>query len=103
MFALIHEQMNEIGRTIHMLHGKKSIALNHMSYMRALQLFYITLKKTNHELNDIYFTYALKPQIKVTQPIVVYCLWCMHHIVNKQGHTACSNPDNSSMSSVLTL
>jgi hypothetical protein len=84
MFALIHEQLYEISKTTRMLNEKKNTCMNRMSYIRALQLFYMTLRKTNNELSDIYFNYALKPQVRLTQPIVVYCVWCMHHLLKKQ-------------------
>jgi hypothetical protein len=83
MFSLINHQLGEIASLIRLLHDKKQVCINKPSYLRALQLFYVTLRHTHHELEDIYYHYVLKPQISLTQPIVLSCIWCMHMLSNK--------------------
>ena len=58
--------------------------MNGVSYLRGLQLCYVTLRKTFNDIENIYFQYALKPNIRLTQPIVVSCIMCMRMMLARQ-------------------
>jgi hypothetical protein len=85
MLNLIKRQLLDISHMIDMYQKKHDIAISKVSYMRGLQLYLVTLKKTYEELEDIYFNYALKPQIKLTQPLVISCVLCMQKMMKEQN------------------
>lgn len=78
------KQVMDISHMVDRLHAKRDVAMNKMSYLRGLQLCLVTLRKTYEELEDIYYNYTLKPQIKLTQPLVISCVWCMQRMLLEQ-------------------
>lgn len=88
MTNLLQFQVNEIYTAISRFCDKKYNCINKLSYLRGLHLCHMTLRKTYNELEDIYYHYALRPQIRVTQPMVVSCVLCMHYLMNKKQQQA---------------
>lgn len=84
MHLLLKHQLDNIHSMIERYLQKKDDAMNKISYLRGLQLYLVTLRKTYEELEDVYFTYALKPQIQLTQPIVISCVYCMHKMITEK-------------------
>lgn len=84
MYTVLKKQVADISCMIDRLYDKRDVALNRMSYLRGLQLCLVTLRKTYEELEDIYYNYTLKPQIKLTQPLVISCVWCMQKMLLDQ-------------------
>lgn len=84
MYTLLHKQVTDISHMVDRFYAKRDITINKMSYLRGLQLCLVTLKKTYEELEDIYYQYTLKPQIKLTQPLVISCVLCMQKMLQDQ-------------------
>jgi hypothetical protein len=84
MYARIQQQVHDVATITGKLLDKKSTCMNKISYLRGLQLCYVTLRRAYEDIEDIYFHYLLKPQIKLTQPMVLSCIICMHMLIQQQ-------------------
>lgn len=83
MLSSIHHLSRQICSLVNNLHEKRGIVHNKISYVRALQLFSITLQKAFHDLEDIYYHYVLRKQI-LHDPVVISCVYCMHIMSSKK-------------------
>lgn len=77
MHTLFEQQLKDVATIIDRFNEKRDISMNKRSYLRGIQLCYVILKKTYDDLEDVYFNYILKPQIRLTQPVVISCIMCM--------------------------
>lgn len=74
IFLSIFHELQQIAKSIDMIHKKQKIIDNRIQYARALQLFRRTLQTTRKELEDIYTNYVLKSQYHVMSPALC-CLY----------------------------
>lgn len=84
MHTLLKRQLAQIHNIVDRYLEKKEDAMNKVSYLRGLQLYLVTLQKTYEDLENVYYAYALKPQIQLTQPIVLSCIVCMHRMITEK-------------------
>ncbi len=73
LLSILHEG-HQIHKLIDMLAAKRGVSANKLQFIRALQLFRITLRNTRKELEDIYTQYVLKPQHHIVSPALC-CLY----------------------------
>lgn len=88
MAVILQYQISELAHVVDMFCNKRHTCMSRLSYLRGIHLCHLTLKKTCHELQDIYFRYALRPDIKLSQPIVISCVLCMHMMFKKMDTQA---------------
>lgn len=88
MFSLLHHQMVEIKTLLNNVYDKRKSVTSHLTYARALQLLYATLHHTQKELESIYFSYVLKPQLQAQKSIAISCIYLMSEMVKSKGRTA---------------
>jgi hypothetical protein len=86
MFSLIHDQIAELKELIsHVQQGRRGTSP--ISYARALQLIYATLRHTQKEIESIYFSYVLRPTLQTENatrdPIALSCLYMMAKLARK--------------------
>lgn len=55
--------------------------------VHGMQLWFMVLKKAYDDLENIYYHYALKPELQLTQPIVISCIMCMKHFLIQKAQT----------------
>ncbi len=64
MYRIIVDLLHDIS-TLSLHLREKQHVKDQASYQRAMQLFYMTLKKTYEELEDVYFHYVLQPEMRL--------------------------------------
>jgi hypothetical protein len=82
MISLLQFQVNELASIIQRIREKQHVCMNKLTYLRSIHLCHVILKNTARELEDVYCSYILKPQIVLTQPIVLSCILCMRELMN---------------------
>lgn len=81
MFTLLNHQVHEIRNIISRTQQSRSKGV---SYARALQLLYVTLRKTQEDLETIYFSYVLKPMLQAQDSIVISCVYMMSQMIKSK-------------------
>lgn len=81
MFSLLHHQVLEIKHILKNMYDKRTHVASPINYARALQLFYMTLRSTQRELESIYFAYVLKPQLQAQKSIAMSCIYLMSEML----------------------
>lgn len=71
---------------VHRVHDKKQVIPSKITYARALQLLYMTLRRTQDDLESIYFSYVLKPALQAQQSIVMSCVCMITFMAREMGH-----------------
>jgi hypothetical protein len=84
MYHLIEGYLKDIATLTHRYHDKRDTCINKARYTHGLQLCFAALKKAYDEIEHIYFDYALRPQIRLTQPIVISCIMCMNALLTQK-------------------
>lgn len=102
MFSLLHHQVGEIKQLLTNMYDKRGHA-PHLPYARALQLFYMTLRHTQKELESIYFSYVLKPQLQAQNSIAISCVYLMLQLKALDQTALSSNVPNQCQASSVTL
>lgn len=81
MYSLIEGYIKDIATLAQRYDEKRDNCINKASYIHGLQLCFIVLKNAYDDLEDIYFNYALRPQIRSTQSLVIYCIMCINALL----------------------
>lgn len=79
MYSLLEQYVGNIAT----LTSRFGESHSHHTKRRALgmHLWFRVLKQAYDDLENIYYHYALKPQLQTTQPLVISCLMCMQHFL----------------------
>jgi hypothetical protein len=86
MFSLLYHQLRELTRVVNMAKDKRGCVQSHLSYARALKLMYMTLQRTQKDMESIYFSYVLKPTLQ-DNSIVISCLYVMGQMIKQRDQT----------------
>lgn len=88
MFSLLHHQLFEMKSLLNRAYDKRASVCSRRNFARALQLFFVTLRKAQNDLESIYFSYILKPQLQAQNSIALSCVYLISEMVKTKGQKA---------------